>query len=726
MRPHYTETKTEYWFPVVRTKGMVDASEYGTLNVIHTEDSIDIRFCPNGETNDSLIVSLNGNQLFSAALNLKPLEVYQKKVSFRGREYKNLCVRIGNNLLSYKSDNKDLVVGRPSRSSNPDYNSAGHLFMLAEDMNAMREYSGALGLYLECLKKEPDHSGALYRIAELYYRQSDYEEGIRYARMVLEDNTYDGSANFIYGICQRRLGNLTESEEALSVAARTMEYRSAAYLEIAGVKMQKKDYGAACEFAKKSLDFNRYNIPALEILATSYRKLNNRKESEKALTGLLEIDPLDHYARFEQYLLDPSTEKLNTFNAYIRNELPYETYLELAVEYVNLGLENEAAKVLGQSPPYPVIYYWLAYLSRNASAEKSNNYLEKALEMSPHLVFPHRLETIPVLNWAIEKNQSWKSKYYLGLLFWHILKTDKAAELFEQCGDIPDYAPFYIARGRLFLNIQTEYCHPCNDFSTAVKLDPGEWRCWHYLITFLQSTGAFKEELDNSVKAYERFPANPVIGTDYAKALLNSGKFSECINVLEKVKILPQEGAHEGHDIFELANLSLAAGRIEQGKYRESLKYLDNSRKWPENLGAGKPYEPDSRIQDYLSAFCYTKLGNNQLAEECLSRIMSYSRAKFSQEQEPLNLFITSQVLTNKGKKEENDGMMKRWKTEQDSLFNWKISDGSSSTKAQWLISKTSGDDEASSNLEKEISSSPEENRFRLFMRILNIYNNIR
>ena len=31
---------------------------------------------------------------------------------------------------------------------------------------------------------------------------------------------------------------------------------------------------------------------------------------------------------------------------------------------------------------------------------------------------------------------------------------------------------------------------------------------------------------------------------------------------------------------------------------------------------------------------------------------------------------------------------MEKWKTEQDSLFNWKISSGSSSPKAQWLISK--------------------------------------
>ena len=65
--------------------------------------------------------------------------------------------------------------------------------------------------------------------------------------------------------------------------------------------------------------------------------------------------------------------------------------------------------------------------------------------------------------------------------------------------------------------------------------------------------------------------------------------------------------------------------------------------------------------------------------------------------------------------------MMAKWKTEQDSLFSWKISAGSSSPKAKWLISKYKGDKETASKLEKEISSSPAENRFRLYMRILNI-----
>lgn len=724
LRPGYTETKTEYWFPVLKTKGMADASEYGTLNVIPSGDSLNIYICPVAEIKDSLIICLDKRQFFSSFISLKPLEVCQKVILLKNASYNNISVKIGNDLLHWDSDSTSLITGRPSKTpSDQDFGSAEQLFRIAEDMNAMRDYTHALETYLECLKKEPDHSGALYRVAELYYRKADYPGGLKYAKRILENDTYDGAANFISGVIQKKLGRLIQSEEAFSVAARTMEYRSVAFLQIGYLRMMRGDFKGAGEFAGKSLDFNRYNIAARELLATSRRKLNDLKESEQTLSDILEIDPLDHYARFEIYLLNPTDKNRASFKSFIRNELPYETYLEMAAEYLNQGLDNEAIRVLELSPAYPVVYYWLAYLYRNSSAEKSEMYLTKAEEMSPFLVFPHRLESIPVLTWAAEKTRSWKSKYYLGLIYWHILQTEKAADLFEQCGDIPDYAPFYISRGALFRNIQSEYCHPCEDFSTAVKIDPGEWRTWHFLVNFLQSNGAFQNELAEAGKAFSRFPGNPVTGTDYAKALLNSGKYGECLKVLGKVKILPQEGAHEGHDIFELANLSLAEGLAEKGKYREALKYSDNSRKWPENLGAGQPYEPDNRFQDYLSAYCCEKIGDEKLAKEYYDRVISYTCEDPDHNKESMNLFIASQVMKAGGKEKEASGIITKWKTEQDSLRNWRISDGSSSPEARWLIAEYTGDSETADSLGREIASGPAENRFRLYLRTFNYIN---
>ncbi len=144
------------------------------------------------------------------------------------------------------------------------------------------------------------------------------------------------------------------AEEAFSVAVRSMEYRSAAYVEIAGLHLQKQEYQNAEVYAKKALDYNRYNITAYEFLGIAYRKQNKLTEAEQNLKSLLEIDPLNHYARFEYFLLNPGPESMSAFTSAIRNEFPQETYLELALEYANRGLTDEAIQILEQSPAFPL------------------------------------------------------------------------------------------------------------------------------------------------------------------------------------------------------------------------------------------------------------------------------------------------------------------------------------------------------------------------------------
>jgi tetratricopeptide (TPR) repeat protein len=724
MRPYYTETKKEYWFPVIGTCGMAAASDAGTMNVTRRDHSLKISVSPIISVNDTLKVWADGKLIFASHIYLSPLKLYEQTLEDNDiNEGTDIKVTIGNNLLSYISDKEDLTIDRPNKSvSNTDYRSAEHLFYLGEDMNAMRDYPEALKCYLECLEKEPTNTSTLYRVAELYYRKGQYQEAQEYARQALEINTYDPGANFIYGMIQRKLGNLIRAEEAFSIAARSMEFRSGSYLQIAELKLLETDYKSVTEYAQKALDFNRFNIPARECLATAFRKMNKVSESVSVLNELLEIDPLDHYARFEIYLINPSDSNLNNYKSFIRNELPYETYLELAVSYVNRGLNYEAEKVLVNAPSYPVVYYWLAYLNRGSSPEMSNAYLDKAVEISPFLVFPFRHETIPVLEWAMQQNDSWKTRYYLALIYWNLNRYEKVTELFEQCGDSPDWASFYMARALLYQTIDNKGSIPLDDLKKAVSLNPAEWRTWHYLNSYYQSAGSFNEQLVNAHSAYTRFPANPVLGIEYTKALILSERFKECLKVLETINILPQEGAHEGHDIFELANLSMVILLIEQKKYNAALNYIENSKKWPENLGAGRPYEPDERLQDLLLAYCYKKTGDSGMVNKYNQQIIEYSKGKWGGDYDPCNISISNLVFKENGFSTVAADNMEKWMAEQDSLYNWRISPGSSSKKVQWVIAKYYGRNEEASIIGTEISENPAETRFRLLLKAIDIY----
>ena len=44
--PYATDTWTEYWYPVLKTKGFVEANEYGALNVKYENGWLKIYFNP--------------------------------------------------------------------------------------------------------------------------------------------------------------------------------------------------------------------------------------------------------------------------------------------------------------------------------------------------------------------------------------------------------------------------------------------------------------------------------------------------------------------------------------------------------------------------------------------------------------------------------------------------------------------------------------------------------
>ncbi|MCK5468046.1 MAG: hypothetical protein KAI99_06055, partial [Cyclobacteriaceae bacterium] len=232
--------------------------------------------------------------------------------------------------------------------------------------------------------------------------------------------------------------------------------------------------------------------------------------------------------------------------------------------------------------------------------------------------------------------------------------------------------------------------------------------------------GLFQQELENSKKALALFPNSPALGIDYAKALMNNNKLSESIKILTSIDVLPFEGAREGYDIYEQANISMAINFIEKKKYKKVFKYLNDSKIYLENLGAGKPYEPDTRFQDYIASYCETKLGNKKSADNYSKKIIDYSQ-KHRSTGDPTNIFIATQVLKAQGKSSEASEAIKSWEIQQDLLRDWRISGGSSSLKVQWVLAKYNKDEEKAKKLEAGLVGNRPNSKFGNFLRAMNL-----
>jgi tetratricopeptide (TPR) repeat protein len=381
---------------------------------------------------------------------------------------------------------------------------------------------------------------------------------------------------------------------------------------IAEIQLREGHFSEALDYARRALDFNRINVPALSVMAVTQRRLDRRADASNTQNQILEIDPLNHLAAAEAWLMTASEQNRNHLTSMIRSELPHESYLELAIYYADLGMAQEAIRILRLSPSHPIIDYWLAYLTKDDAPAESKRLLESAAQASPRLVFPFRNETLPVLQWALSQRRDWKTLYYAGLLNWSQGHNAEAATLLSECRMLPDYGPFYLTRAELAKKSGQEA--RIEDLEKARQLAPDEWRSWLALARQFSGSPSPAEALkalEMAKSGFEKFPGNFVLGMEYAKTLINLGRYQDALDVLARLTVLPYENASEGRVLYEKAHLLLAGECIRNRKYEEALAHIAKSREWPEHLGVGKPYDPDERLQAFMESYCSKKLGKD-------------------------------------------------------------------------------------------------------------------
>ncbi|MBN2207296.1 MAG: DUF5107 domain-containing protein, partial [Candidatus Aminicenantes bacterium] len=430
LTPGRTDRWSELWFPYGRLGGpMVKASPWAVLTAERTADHLKMGVYALRAIDDDLTVTSGASEIFRTRVAIKPSAVFRTSVAMPdGRSAYG--VRLGANKLVYASDPAGDDLSRPFAFRPDDESTTEGLFLAADRCHKERRYNEALEKYIACAARDPRHVRALTRAAEIYVRRGQEERAIALARKALESAMYDPDANSVFAVASRRLGRLVDAKEALGWAARSLEQRSNAYTLMAEIALLEGDAGLAIEYAGRAIGADGDNLNARDVLATSLRLLNDPGRASDVLKRILRTDPLHHLARFERYLIDPTPASLRDFQSMIRGEFPGEIYQELAHYYIRLGLADEAVALLSLSPESPTVSARLAYLTRVSSPAVSASHLEKALALSPRLVFPFREEDIPVFAWAIrERPSDWKPKYYLALILWSKGRLDEASEL---------------------------------------------------------------------------------------------------------------------------------------------------------------------------------------------------------------------------------------------------------------------------------------------------------
>ena len=612
--PYNADSWVERWFPVRGTGGITRVAESGSVHVKYLPEGMQLLFSPIREIEGQLVVRSGQEKLLDERVMLLPSDLLERTVN--GMQEGTAVEVFLDDELIYSSE-KNYLVDRPHHSPGDALNDP---YILARELENRRSFGEALETYLDLLDKDTMRLDAAERVAELYFRMGELECAGDYAKGILAIDAYLPGANFIYACIRKAEGNFTDARDGFRWALRSPEYRSAAYQQLAEMDLMEGDLQGSLENASKSLKFNNLNLNSHKIIAIAHRLLGDPVKAQQVLEGMLEIDPLNHFALFEIHLLRPGSGTLEAFSGSFKNEMAREEYLEIALFYEGLGMHDEAIAVLSGAPAYPVIDYWLAWLLRDDEA-KSKMYLEKALEVDPAHVFPYRNKTLQVLEWASSEHPSWVTDYYAALILWSKGKEQEALEALQRWEDNPEFIPFYYSRAHLS-GINSGQA--LKDMQRALELDPGQWRIYRDLADIYNKRGENGAALQLAESGYERFPGNYILELAYSKYLTISGAYQRSLDILEKTNVLPFEGENTGQRLHVYNHLLLAYENYLDGDYDLALDHIGQSELFPENLGSGAPYDPDYRDQNRLRKMIYDRTGQKELSREAEQAILDY------------------------------------------------------------------------------------------------------
>lgn len=604
--PGSTDEWTEYWFPVKETKGLKSALQQGSVNLLQKDNMVSIWFCPNETTNGRLEVRNGKEVVFTREIHSGPMQTITESFEYKGN-YKNLSVWLGGNLL-YDADREKYQIMRPvDAPSGFNWETAYGHYLKGKDLEYQRSYKLAEAEYLKALESDNWFVPVLTGLANLAYRKTDFHTSMEYSLKALSVDTYDPDANMIYGLSGLALGDTTSAIDGFSIASENISQRSVAYNSLSSIFIKKGEFRKALSYADKSLLYNQLGSDAIQLKILCLRKLGIQNEANNELSKLEEKDPLNHFIRIEKYLANPSSENKIQVQKLITNELPHETYLEYALWYFFNGQITDALEILELAPEnHPIVSLWEGYLNHLDGKEQvASKALAESLKLSPKFVFPFRTETLLPLEWAQTLTNDWRIKYYTGLIYLNAGEVEKGKNLWKNCGEEPDFYPFYIARSRLS---DTGSLQALSDVEKALELSGNDWQAGLFASDFYQKRGNYMKAEELAKNFYAKYPQNFSLGLQYAKMLELNKSFNACIRLLKSIQVLPGEGATGGRSLWREANLEQARAWIKDAKYRKALENIAMARLWPSNLGSGKPYQADEQKEDSLALQCYQKL----------------------------------------------------------------------------------------------------------------------
>jgi tetratricopeptide (TPR) repeat protein len=231
--------------------------------------------------------------------------------------------------------------------------------------------------------------------------------------------------------------------------------------------------------------------------------------------------------------------------------------------------------------------------------------------------FPFRLESIEVLNAAIENNPSdARACYYLGNLLYD-LQPQEAIKLWEKSRAIDDsFATVHRNLGWAYYRTENNIPRAITSYEKAVSCNNKDPRLYVELDRLYEVEN---RSLPTRLALLERNHKTAVKRNDSflreIMVLVLVGRYDEAIDFLANNHFHVREGGGEIHDVFVDAHLLRGLSYLKNKQFDKALIDFLKASEYPENLSVGRP-KNDRRAPQvaYYTGTAYEALGDKEKA----------------------------------------------------------------------------------------------------------------
>ncbi len=656
IQPYEAKIVKQYWYPIRQMQGLKFANLAGAVNLEVTSDhKAKIRLNTTAlHKGAKVVLEARGRKLFEQTIDISPAKPFGKDVelseNIKSDEVKvSLYYPDGRELLSYQEVKRPgepmpEPVTPPLEPSEID--SVEELYLtglrLEEFHSARRD---PLSYYEEALRRDPGNSRVNIRLGIYYCKRALFEKAEEHLRAAIErisknyTNPKDGEAYYYLGIALKAQSKHKEAYDALYKATWSFAWHAAAYYQLAEIDGLRGEFTTAYEHLDRSLATNMYNTKGLSLKAAVLRKLGRLELAEETVKQALADDPLDFFAGNELYLIksagnlrSEASEQLQTLKAAMRDEV--QSYLELATDYGNSGLWDEAIDVLTRidtsggkdGGTYPLVYYYLGYYwHKKGQADESLRYYRLANKMPAQYCFPFRSETMDVLQHAMMRvPEDARAHYYFGNLIFEN-EPERAVGYWEQSRVLDDtFATVHRNLGMAYTRMGSDISKAILAYEKAAVCDNEDPKIYSELGGLYNRAG-IPPEKRVAVHDFETIVKRDDALSVLINLYVHEGKYDEAIELLTTYHFNIWEGGGGIYDVYVDACLLKGIESFRNKRYQEALNDFEAALEYPENLEVSRRRNDwrSSRTR-YFIGTTYVSLGNDEKARENFEKSVSF------------------------------------------------------------------------------------------------------